>query len=573
MGEPLETGPVLSVSVRAPSSPRAWGLALARALFAAVLGWGVGPRLCQATVELTPLPASSRWPDAVEEGALSLACASSVEELEGFFRREKLPFRGELVRDGAEPCHLLYRPTLPGFRASPDDDPLREILYDADPLLFLATARVHRGESVGAMTQVLRRIDRPLDVGVVLHRVHESAAYERAVARSFGDTPHRVTLRERGVDRNFWWVQDYLKAGTSGRGETLLVPRRLFEGRPENAAVFDPLLERLSEDDRVVRSRLSWEGGDLQFTRDPRDPERLVLYYGIFAKPYWGGSLSAGEFEYVLTLEFGADQAVDLGGLAPHVDYFVSFLPRARTALVSVPRSGDLHLARAVVDSLLEALAGEGPPVLLDLREVLTSPDPSPGEIARLVGRARQEQGGWSFGIDEGFLARTKELVSRVCPDRDDCFTVEDQVRLAEADPDLFEQWIHSVQQARDEASIITAHLDLLESQIEVVPESLERRTREKIAALEGLGFQVIPVPAYRVNLQKERDWPGISYVNALVVDEQIFVPRFGLGEVEDGIFRLLGARLPPGYSVVPIDARRVLIRNGGLHCLAGLVR
>lgn len=572
MGRLLDTRPVLSVSAGPPSRPRAWARTLARSLFTAALGAAL-PGPCPGAVELTPVPVSSHWPDAVEEGALSLACGSSVEELEGFFGREQLPFRRALVRDGAEPCHVLYRPTVPGFRASPDDDPLREILYDADPLLFLATARVNRGESVGAMTEVLRQIDRPLDVGVVLHRVHESAAYERAVARTFGDTPHRVTLRDRGVDRNFWWVQDYVKAGASGRGETLLVPRRLFEGRPGNAAVFDPLLEGLSEDPRVARSKLAWEGGDLQFTRDPRDPERLVLYYGTFVKPYWGESLTSGEFEYVLTLEFGADEAVDLGGLAPHVDYFVSFLPRARTALVSVPRSGDLPLARGVVDSLLEALAGEEPSVLQQLREVLASPDPSPGEIARLVGRARQEQGEWSFGIDEGFLARTKELVSRMCPDRDDCFTVEDQARLAEAEPDLLEEWIHSVQQARDEGLIITAHLDLLESQIEVIPEDLERRTHEKIAALEGLGFQVIPVPAYRVNLQKERDWPGISYVNALVVDERVFVPRFGLGEVEDGIFRLLGARLPPGYSVVPIDARRVLIRNGGLHCLAGLVR
>ena len=44
--------------------------------------------------------------------------------------------------------------------------------------------------------------------------------------------------------------------------------------------------------DGVVRSRLSWEGGDLQFTRDPRDPRRLVLFYGSFAKPYWAETLT-----------------------------------------------------------------------------------------------------------------------------------------------------------------------------------------------------------------------------------------------------------------------------------------
>ena len=61
------------------------------------------------------------------------------------------------------------------------------------------------------------------------------------------------------------------------------------------------------------------------------------------------------------------------------------------------------------------------------------------------------------------------------------------------------------------------------------------------------MGFQVIRVPAFRVDLNGRRDWPGISYVNALVVDQQIFVPRFGLGAVEDGLFREMGAQLPGG--------------------------
>ena len=105
------------------------------------------------------------------------------------------------------------------------------------------------------------------------------------------------------------------------------------------------------------------------------------------------------------------------------------------------------------------------------------------------------------------------------------------------------------------------------------MPEDVVRRTGEKMAALRALGFRVIPVPAFRVDLRRPHDWPGISYVNGLVVDKQLFLPRFGLGEVEDRLFRDLGAQLPAGYEVVPVDAQRVLIRNGGLHCLAGLVR
>jgi hypothetical protein len=322
-----------------------------------------------------------------------------------------------------------------------------------------------------------------------------------------------------------------------------------------------------------VRSHLSWEGGDLQFTRDPRDPHRLVLYYGSFAKPYWGESLSAGEFEYVLALEFGADQAVDLGGLAPHVDYLVSFLPREKTALVSVPRSSDLGVARGALAALLGRFAGREPGALLELQRGLSSPDPDRSRVALLLAQARRQQAAWNFTMDGALADRMKSLVARVCPSTADCFSGANLVRLMDADPALFEEWLQAVQYAKDEQAILTAHLDLVESQLEPVPADVVRRTAEKMAALRALGFRTIEVPAFRVDLVTPHDWPGISYVNGLVVDRQVFLPRFGLGEVEERIFRDLEAQLPPGYAVVPIDAQRVLIRNGGLHCLTGLVR
>ena len=541
-------------------------------LLAAAVGAAASPGAADVTV--TPVPASTRWPEAVEEGALSLACGRSLEELERFFVEERLPFRAELVRDtGSDRCHVVYRPTVPGFRASPDDDPIEEIVFDSDPLLYLATSRGNRGEPVGAMREVLGRIPRPLDVAVLIQRVHDEAAYERATGRAYGETPHRISLLDRGVERNFWWVQDYLKAGTSSGGETILLPRRIFEGRPENGEAFEPLLASLARQRRFVRSRLSWEGGDLQFTRDPRDPGRLVLYYGHFAKAYWGESLTPAEFEYVLRLEFGAERALDLGGLAPHVDYFVSFVPAATTALVSAPRAGDLDVARAAVDALRARVSDREPEVLVALRSSLDSPDPDADAVGRLVARARRQQGEWSFDADPDLPDRMRALVSRVCPRRTDCFSARDQVRLAEADPALFEQWVHAVQSARDEQAVITAYLDLVEGQMETVPEDARRLSVEKAAELEALGFRVIRVPAFRVDLRRERSWPGISYVNGLVVDRQIFLPRFGLGEVEEKVFRDVATQLPEGYSIVPVFAERVLIRNGGLHCLAGLIR
>jgi hypothetical protein len=527
----------------------------------------------RAEIVFEAVPAAARWPDATAPGALRLACSRSVDELERHFLESGQPFRPELTRTERERvCHVFYEPTVPGFRATPDDDPLREILFDSDSLLYLATSR-NRGEPVGALREILGRIPRPLDVSVLLHREHDETAYAAATRRAFGQTPHRVTLLERGVKENFWWVQDYVKSGASPRGETLLVPHRLFEGRPENGGVFEPLLEQLTRRPRVVRSRLSWEGGDLQFTRDPGDARRLVLYYGSFAKPYWGESLSAGEFEYVLAREFGADRAVDLGGLAPHVDYFVSFLARERTALVSMPRSSDLEVARGALGALLGHFASREPAALLELQRSLSSPAPDRSRIAAHLAEARRQQAAWDFNTDGVLADRMKSLVARVCPSTAECFSAANLLRLMDADPALFEEWLQAVQYAKDEQAILTAHLDVVESQLEPVPADVERRTADKMEALRALGFRTIEVPAFRVDLATPRDWPGISYVNGLVVDRQVFLPRFGLGDVEDRIFRDTGAQLPPGYAVVPIDAQRVLIRNGGLHCLTGLVR
>jgi hypothetical protein len=540
-------------------------------LFTAALLVGV-PAGTPAEVAYEPVPASARWADAVEPGALRLACAPSDSELRALFAGEGLPFRPELLRRrSGRVCHVFYRPSVPGFRASPDDEPLAGLDFDTDPVLYLAAGSRNRGEPVGAMKEILQRIPRPLDVSILIHRVHDAAAYESATRRLFGSTPHRIALLDRGIDRTFWWVQDWVKAGLGERGPTILVPRRVFEAKPENGEALAPMLDRFARREGVARSRLSWEGGDLQVTRDPRDPRRGVLFHGSAAKPYWGETLTPGEYAYVLGVELGTDRAVDLSALAPHVDYFVSFVPEARLALVAVPASGDLDVARAAVDALLSRIAEPRPEALLRLRDALASAKADRARAA--LARARGESPSWQLAVDPTLAERMRSLVARACLAGGDCLSPAGQLRMMEADRDTFAAWVHATQSARDEPAVIAAHLDLVEGQLEPVPEPVRRRVLEKIGELEATGFRVVRVPAFRVDLSGPRDWPGISYVNDLVVDKQVFVPRFGLGAVEERVFRSMGAQLPAGYSIVPIDAQRVLIRNGGLHCLAGLVR
>ena len=532
------------------------------------------PAMAGGSVVYEGVPASTLWVDAVEPGALRLACSSSEAELAGVFAREALPFRRELLRkEPGRLCHVFYRPTLPGFRVAPDDDPLTGVDFDTDAVLYVASGSRNRGEPVGVMKEILQRIPRPLAVSILIHRVHDQAAYEKATQRNFGGTPHRVALVDRGVDRTFWWVQDWMKAGSAAGRPALLLPRRIFEGKPDTAQAFAPMLDRFGSRDGVVRSRLSWEGGDLLLTRDPRDRQRLVLFHGDFVKPYWAETLTASEYQYVLGLEFGADRALDLGGLAPHVDYFISFLPQDRLALVSVPVWGDMAVARAAVLALLSRIGNRKPRALVDLRDALSEPDPDQARVRQALAAARREAADWQLEVDPTLAGRMQALAGKVCSAGGDCLSPVSQLRLIEADPETFADWIHATQAAADEPAVIAAHLDLVEGQLQPVPEAMRRRVLEKIGDLETLGFRVVRVPAFRVDLASPRSWPGISYVNALVVDRQVFVPRFGLGEVEDRVFADLQAKLPPGYSVLPIEAQRVLVRNGGLHCLAGLVR
>jgi agmatine/peptidylarginine deiminase len=50
-------------------------------------------------------------------------------------------------------------------------------------------------------------------------------------------------------------------------------------------------------------------------------------------------------------------------------------------------------------------------------------------------------------------------------------------------------------------------------------------------------------------------------------------MPEFGLGEPEWALFDRVRAAIPEKYRIVPVYARHVLLYNGGLHCVTGLIR
>lgn len=98
-------------------------------------------------------------------------------------------------------------------------------------------------------------------------------------------------------------------------------------------------------------------------------------------------------------------------------------------------------------------------------------------------------------------------------------------------------------------------------------------RMEEKIRELQQLGFRVIRVPRIGGGLDSHAAWAGISYVNAALIDETLFVPVFGLGAPEQKFIDLLQAQLPAQYRVVPVFARYSQLYNGGAHCILAFLR
>lgn len=557
-------------------------LALPSLLVLTAPAWGesavlADPPGAAAGVELVRPPRGEAYENGAAPDAIRFACSESLEALRGFFFAERLPYRSTLVRsDGAGHCHVHYEPTLRDFRALPEDYRVTELLLEVDSVSFLETGTTGRGDAVGALGTILREVDRPLRVAVSIPQELPRHLYEGASAAHFGGLGHAVALRGGPPAPTLGWAQDYVEAGLSKRGVTLLVPHTVFEGDPANGPRYTASIDRLERSDaRVVRSKLAWDGGDLQFTLDPGDPRKIVLYYGGAAKPYWGTALTPAEYEYVLRLEFGADRAVDLSGLAPHVDYVVSFLPRDRTVLFAVPETGNRRTASSMAAALAERFSrGTCSRSLRRLADALAGSGPVEEDAVReAIERVREDEPCAATSVDRELAVRMQAFVEEHCPDRASCFSTANQQRMLERDPALFSRWVGLARGARMDRAVVAAHLDLIAAQLGGVPRQVLERSRRKIAELEALGFRVLPVPAFRVNVEEERGWPGVSYVNVLTVGTRVFVPRFGLGEAEDRLLARLAEDLGPGYEVVPVLSRGILVRSGGIHCLFGVIR
>lgn len=521
--------------------------------------------------------ALSRFDSAAVPGVFQLACAGRYDVLMQYFNSRRLTFEPNVVRHGVRRwCHIVYEPSLPGFRAHPESAPVSGVYVTLPHLRLLSPPGAPVGDGLDVVKAVLDQAPHGLDVTLVAAVTVPQRQLERAVSRHFPQTRHRLSiLKNPDVDVNSW-SQDFVKSGQR-RGELrLLVPRRIFEGDRASGAKFKPLLDALSAR-HTARSRLSWEGGDLMFVRHPKHPDRTVMIYGDAARPYWAESLTDEEYAYVLRAEFGADESIYFGGIAPHADYVVSFLPEDHIALVAQPVGGDRELARAAARMLALTFSNPAPAMLVELEALLSNPKAlalHERRIRELIDTGRRESKSWAVPVDGALYQRIQSYIDEHCAgDAAGCTSRAHLPGLLESQPELLAGWVHMAATLRAAELLPGAMLSVIERQLPGETAAIEDRLLRKVHELEAIGFRVIRAPWIGGEDEGEHPWAGISPVNMLLLGKHLFVPVFGLGPEEQKLVESFARRLPEGYTVRPVFARAALLQSGGVHCLMGAVR
>jgi len=545
-----------------------------------LLGWlcpVVGAESGSADIELLLIEGVREFPDATEPGVVRYACASNPARLAAHFSEKSIPFVKDLVRKykGRKNCHIYYEPTVPGFRALTDDRPITGFVSGIHPNDFVAD-RTPSGDSMSVVQFVLSRISTPLDVTLTIVEDYGDAEWPAALQRHFPNTPHNIKLIHSTAEDTHPWGQDFVKAGEVNGELRLLTTRRLYEGRAADGNKFLPLLDAFA-DGHYVRSKLSWEGGDLQFARDPRDPSKTILFHGSTVRDYWGKELRPREFGWVLQVEFGADSVVDLSHIGPHTDYLVAFPPEGGLALVSEPVRNDYLLARSIVAELQQMYGDRAPKELVGLLGLLTrletgGGEQEMGEMLRQIEILREQLPQIPPYVDPKTDAELMAFVDANCADNFyKCFDREGRRKLMRFNRDLLRRTVDLKIEQEEEERAHWQLLNLLEAQLPMMGSDIDDQLERAAQTLKNRGFRVVRIP-YLYADRQTKGWPGVSYVNLLGVGKTLFAPAFGLGKAEQAYFEQMRKKLP-GYEVLAVPARMSVVSNGGIHCIFGIIR
>jgi hypothetical protein len=528
-------------------------------------------------VEFVRIHGLHEFAESTEPGAMQYACASKAE-LCSYFERHNLRFDAKLVRpyEGRETCHIYYEPTLKGFRASTEDRPIRGIIANADPSAFVVRHKP-AGDGFSIIKHVLARLQDPITVDLRVNEHYDSSSWPAALKFHFGELQHTVDVLPTSGINNHPWAQDFVKSGAVDGELKILVPRRIFEGREADGEIHRPMLEGL-QGDPFVRSKLSWEGGDLIVARDPRDHDRRILVHGGAALGYWGADLPPEDYEWVLMTEFGAEIGIGLHNSASHIDFVFSFLPNEPTALVAEAVRANGSVAGAIVDALQRFWGSSAPESLqllkMSVEDLFRSPGCDTLAIRQQIDALRAESARMRPPISRGLSQALDNYVAAHCPDQPNtCFdNVVANRKMLESDGELARQAADLAVESTLYERLPSQLLSLLEGQLPDAQPERSGPLEKKVRELRKLGFRVIRTP-HLYGADGGRTWPGVGYTNMLAVGRQLFIPTFELGAAEANLLADFKKRLDGDYEVVPVPARLSLLDNGGVHCVFGVVR
>ncbi len=519
---------------------------------------------------------SSKFADAVSKDAIKYICSDSEADLLNHFTLQGVPFNNSLIRSRkGKKCHIHYDPTVPGFRAHAESDPVDELTFTVDSRTFFAPTTKPLGSSLEIAQAMATKSKTPPALRIQINLELGKPWQDQAITRLFGALGAQVKLHHHNSVDASAWTQDFMKSGSAGQRRMVLIPRHSFEGDVENGPMLDPILKSM-EDTDWVRSRLSWDGGDLMFAHHPLEPSRLILIHGDAARMYWAKGLSNDEYAYILMREFGADEAIFAGEIASHVDYAVNLLPDGRTAVLAAPRHGEFALSREALDQLIQ---NHGPlPNLVELKRLHALPDgmimEHRPEILSLLEEAAASYVNWPRSINLATMRQATAYTNRHCPDdRASCTSAAGLEALLTRDPELAQKWVTAASEALIGESLSKALLGIVASQIAEVDTERSAKLASLQKRLQASGFRVVHVPVLGGGRRAQLPWAGISYANFIALGDKVFVPVFGLGAAELALLQELQNHLPRPYRVEGVYARGILAQNGGIHCVVGVKR
>lgn len=519
----------------------------------------------------------AKYPKGRAPNSIWLACAPFRELLRRAYEERGLLYDIALERSvESGVCHIWYEPTLPGFRADPDDLPAKELFIDPSVFPFITARSSLLGDSYDLARTMLPKLTEPLKVTLGIQMGLPPELYRASLARFGNSTPHAYSIRPKSWQSANPWTQDFLKSGSVNGKPRILLTHMAYDGKRDPESRFRPLSEQQS-DPRFVRSKISWEGGDLQFLRHPSDSRKLIIFYGNAAAPYWAGEISREEYEYILKLEFGADVAVNLSEVTDHIDYLMMPVPAARALLFGEPIRENLQLARSALKLLEHYYLRENAPGLVEIGSLLRE-DGNPlaaktKELKAAIQRARSRLGHWYVNVDSKLIETLQSYIDRECQGKKErCLEPEKVASLLRQGDDFIRQWGEAAVLLDDYQSVGKLMLAIIESQLSGFESARHRRIQALAETLEAMGFRLVRVPLVAFDPSLKTGIPGLSYANSIVIGKRIFMPSIGFEDFERNIRNSVRTALPD-YEIVPVFARHAILHGGGIHCMVGIVR